>query len=562
MSPTAATISVAEVCNLFDASFAPVIEGMTQGLYVLWVGSGVSRERVDSLTKVLLKIIEYLHSKIDTGKSDCPYRKALVEILMATGLTQSEQAAIDITQPPASWPGIDDLLNRMALTYAKVLSVSVEGESDDYLLWNAADVRKTYGDDALQADAEHLAIAALGLEGVVTEIATANWDPLIERAFISLGAEHSLRVVVAKEDLQESHRKVRLIKFHGCAARAAVDETKYRPLLVARQTQIDAFTNDHAAFVLALKTLLITNPTLMVGLSAQDSNIRLTIANAAGILNRSWPSTPPACIFCEDGLSIDHDSVLRQTYGASFDANRDAIKRNAVLRAYGKPFLTAVLLRVLLQKLTSLAEIKTTDFPPGDVVAIQSSLKILCNNIAQLADRGTLNFVETLLITIANFLGLFDEGADAATRLPIKYRSLTPESIDQSLQNYSNASGRAELSLAIATLAHCQSLGLLKLELASPADGSIVVTTETNAATIFFVANEQAAIILRSKRTLPARSVIVHSLNRAARTARSPVAKRGRTGRPEVREVSIGQLLVATKTFDELVQAFRREAVL
>jgi NAD-dependent SIR2 family protein deacetylase len=66
-------------------------------------------------------------------------------------------------------------------SYASVLDIRVEGEADDYMLWNAVDVRTMFGSLA-DPDCEHLSIAMLVMEGAIADIASANWDGLIERA--------------------------------------------------------------------------------------------------------------------------------------------------------------------------------------------------------------------------------------------------------------------------------------------------------------------------------------------------------------------------------------------
>jgi hypothetical protein len=151
---------------------------------------------------------------------------------------------------------------------------AVGTEEDDYLLWEGAEVTTTYGDPAIEPDTEHLCIALLILEGVASEIPSANWDGLIEKAVaeVNSGAP-ALLVCVDPEDLRAPALQARLYKFHGCAVRARDDEAKYRPLLIARQSQIHAWIPQGGPFVTRLIDIATTKPTLMVGLSAQDANI-------------------------------------------------------------------------------------------------------------------------------------------------------------------------------------------------------------------------------------------------------------------------------------------------
>lgn len=82
----------------------------------------------------------------------------------------------------------------------------------------------------------------LALEGTVTELATANWDGLLEGAMKALGHSDTFyRVTVTGDDLRGAAAAAKLYKFHGCALRAIEDEGKYRPLLVARSAQITSW---------------------------------------------------------------------------------------------------------------------------------------------------------------------------------------------------------------------------------------------------------------------------------------------------------------------------------
>jgi hypothetical protein len=50
------------------------------------------------------------------------------------------------------------------------------------VLWNGVNITATFADQALEPDVEHICIAILILEGVASEIASANWDGLVEKA--------------------------------------------------------------------------------------------------------------------------------------------------------------------------------------------------------------------------------------------------------------------------------------------------------------------------------------------------------------------------------------------
>src|SRR5207245_6055267 len=115
-------------------------------------------------------------------------------------------------------------------------------------LWEGVDVVRTFGTTGPDYDCEHLCIGILALEGVVPEIASANWDGLIEAAVAELtnDAGGVVNVCVRSDDIRGPRLRSRLLKFHGCAVLAASDPSQYRGLLIGRQSQISDWPNDPA----------------------------------------------------------------------------------------------------------------------------------------------------------------------------------------------------------------------------------------------------------------------------------------------------------------------------
>ena len=203
--PTGATITVRETLEVLDGPFLGVSQGIVEGSYAFWLGSGISRERVIGLDGVLAKLVEFLrvHSTTD---ADCGYRKALEKIIGMANPGTEERAQIDFSRPSSTWPSLQNLLARLWSQYSDVLSVEIPKEKLDYLLWVGLDFTKTFASQ--EADAEHLAIGMLALEGTVTELATANWDGLLEAAMKELGYPESFyRITVTGEDLRGRRRR-------------------------------------------------------------------------------------------------------------------------------------------------------------------------------------------------------------------------------------------------------------------------------------------------------------------------------------------------------------------
>lgn len=289
--PTATTITIAETLDLLDGPLSSFSQGFQTGLYALWLGSGISRERVVGLDGVLAKLLENLRLRI-TG-ADCEHHHAFEKILNLADLSAAEKAQIDLSQPVASWPIHNELINRLWNKYSKVLGTEVDGRRFDYLLWDVLDFPTTF--EAQKADAEHLAIAMLVLEGVVSDLATANWDGLLEAAMRELGRPNeTFRVAVTGGDLQGPPGIGILYKFHGCANRAIENENEYRPLLVAREAAITHWAQNPRFTQMQeqLRALIARSRTLMIGLSGQDTNIQQLFTDIPQVACRLTSRSP------------------------------------------------------------------------------------------------------------------------------------------------------------------------------------------------------------------------------------------------------------------------------
>jgi hypothetical protein len=58
----AASISVTETLHLLDDSFSSMAEGVSDGYYTFWLGSGISRGRVEDL-KLLVRRVSFSFRK-------------------------------------------------------------------------------------------------------------------------------------------------------------------------------------------------------------------------------------------------------------------------------------------------------------------------------------------------------------------------------------------------------------------------------------------------------------------------------------------------------------------
>ncbi|MBZ5505082.1 MAG: SIR2 family protein [Acidobacteriia bacterium] len=553
-----------------DTEFAGLAKGIAQARYAFWLGSGISRERVDDLRGVIRRILSHLRDRIDLTNAACPYRRALEEAIDLVGISPAERAQIDFSKPIVEWPVIDMLVARLSGVYSRLMDIRIAGHPADYLLWEAVDVPATFVH--ANPDCEHLCLGILALEGVLPDLVTPNWDGLIETAVAELtnGSGTTLVVCVVPDDLREPLQLTRMLKFHGCAVRAASEPATYRSLLIARYSQIiDWQTNPESAAIRhQLVDIAATKPTLMIGLSAQDVNIQFLFGSARALMHWGWPSDPPAHVFAEDVLGNDQRNILRVVYREAYDTNGGAIEASALLRAYAKPALTALVVHVLGAKLR--AFIETVDAPHlsgAERIAVGQGIVILRNRLAAGAEPDRLAFVRSLVRGFAHFIALFQEGTPSAADL--SYRPLSNSPVHRIPEDPNLAtSGIRELASALGVIGLGESSGMWVVHTTNPAEpqrGVLRVTSSTGAARVFFAANDRASVQLGINGLVApddADAILVHSTSPVPKMPRSPLSPPGRVGRAGLRNVGMRDLLLEATSTTHLIQRFREEAIL
>jgi len=201
---------------------------------------------------------------------------------------------------------------------------------------------------------------------------------------------------VLDQDLQGASGLLRLIKFHGCAIRAADAPATYRDALIARSSQISdwAGANETVAIRGELVSLATTKPTLMIGLSAQDENIAAVFSLARARMQWRWPSDPPAHVFAGDSLGRDHVKILKIVYRDYYEGKEAAIAATALIGAYGAQLLTALVLQVAVAKLRAfVAACDAPQLGASDHDALQVGICYLRDVGAAHADDDRLAFI-------------------------------------------------------------------------------------------------------------------------------------------------------------------------
>lgn len=570
-APPADAITISQTLGLLDGPFVETATAVADDAYAVWLGSGISLSRVPGLKIVILRVLSHLQGRCNAADGSCTYQKSLRAILALAPLTADEWARLDLSRLPADWVDINVILDRLVTNYARMLDQAPDNEPPDYLVWTGIDVVAQYADPTIEPSAEHLALAALILEGVTSDIASANWDGLVEKAVERLGgaADPSpLQVRIRAEDTRGLVSRARLYKFHGCAVRAGQDEAVYREYLVGRKSQIDRWQHDDLFKIVNGKLIDLSRskPTLMLGLSVQDTNIQGIFAAAQNQMAWIFPNHPPAYVFSEEALGVDQRGLLQNVYPADYVANQVAIKDSALLRAYASSLLPALWLHVMETKLVALAGLAAPYLNLAETTALGSGLRLLRDAAAATAVHGAhTDFMETALTLSGRGLALLRTGQTNGAGLYSPLTS-TPRPVLLGDPNLVS-SGLCGFALGLGLLGYGQAAGLWTCSVSSApivGDGVLKITSPARTAELFFTASPQAAaqLFIQGHVSHDEDAILVHSHVSPPVATRSPSAAPGRIGKLGLREVSIATLLEGQPQLDSLLGDLKAEMCL
>ncbi len=555
--------------DALDGEFAGIAESIARAEFAFWLGSGISRDVVPPVSELLRKAISHLQQNMNADDPDCAFRCALREVLLVGGLLQEEVDALNLEEPVSAWRGAGAVVDRMVGSYSKVLEVPVTGVAEaDYMLWDAVDVGNAYGDEALEPDVEHVCLAVLLLEGSMPIAVSANWDGLIEAAMEQLTAASPglLDVVVRQEDLRQRSATSELVKFHGCAVRARSDESHYRKLLVATKAQVAGWTEnpDYALLVSHLEEIVATKPTLMMGLSAQDANIQAIFTRARMRLPWSWPANPPAVVLAEEAIGSDQRTVLHLVYGDSYPVHRAEIDAASLLGSYPKPFLHALVLWIIGNKLSSLADSHApAGWKPASRQAIEHGLKTLRDDLA--STTPVASEVRIVALGFARALAIFRGRIPSASATPA-YEPLTAHTLSAKPDPNFDLAPLGWLALCLGFLKLRESAGDYVVDLQPPgpmSHGSCVLRRDgVRPQTVFAVKDAMALARLEADGSVPmddSSVVVLHMAAMPQRRQRSRSRRYGRTLGSHAHELSFSDLAASSADVDELAERFREQ---
>lgn len=569
-APSASEITIRQTLDILDGPFRAVALGVAEDRYAFWLGSGISFGRVDGLKKIIPRVIEFLRQQIDAADGGCPFREALERALALAGLSPEERTRVDFGSGFATWPDREAIVGRLTNNYARLLDIIVPGKPDDYLLWDGVDVPTTFANPATEPDVEHLCVAMLVLEGCASDIATANWDGLLEKALNELtGNVPKLVVCVRSEDLRQAALAAQLIKFHGCAVLAVKDQPHYRPFLVGRFSQINRWATapENKAVIGRLSDIAVSKPTLMLGLSAQDSNIQAFFASVEATMRWPWPGERPSFVFSGDKVGGDQEALLKNVYPNDYTgATRNQINGQSLIKAYANPLLMGLLLSVICDKMSAMVDLVEGSLGDDGKKAVKQGLLALRNQLASADNADRLDFVKAFADQASRTMTMFRDGA--AGTVPRRYNPLTSAPLHHVAGDHNiPSSGLAEL----AVLAGLLGMGLENsawtlegVDASDPSAGVVRVSTAAATTKMVLAANGRAAIRLQQNGHIvdDEDAVLVYSAEKPRTMPRSPRSARGRTGHLGLREVSIYDLLQRVSGAADLVQYFREEAAI
>jgi hypothetical protein len=318
-----------------------------------------------------------------------------------------------------------------------------------------------------------------------------------------------------------------------------------------------------------LSQLFTVSSSLFVGLSVQDANIQSFFNQGIEDLGRSWPVAPPAIVFAEETLHHNHSLVLQVAYGDDFGPNQGEIETSALLGAYAKPVLLALVLFVLTDKLCVLIESAIGASLASDVVErVRADLRSLRDAVGVLGTGDSRSFVEAMAAVISFALGVFRTGK-VPDSSGINYQSISAYPVREAHLHSDFPSltfGRLGIALSLLSRgASERAWNLRPGSAANPNDGVVSVTTSRATSRVFVVSDSRALSQLGVSGIIDLRDndlVVLQAEAPQVPSTRSPRPHYGRTGTTGARQVDLENLCATVTNADELFEAFALEAAL
>lgn len=562
---TAPTLRIA--LDRLRTDHASLARDLESGNRAFWIGSGISLGQVPGLETILGSVLKFLQSHIVPGKVNDPHLASLRQIVARK--LPAEIESFDAN--PETWCVPSDL-SALTNSYSEILGTDVEGMPADYLLWEGADVRESYGAPELLPGPDHFLIAILIQEGVLTEMASANWDGLVEKAVALLtpsGGPSPLAVYVTNESFRDESGPAKLLKLHGCAVKARDASGSSRDYLIALPGQISNIMSldRHREMRDEVTKLAQRRMPLFLGLSVQDADL-LTFFTLAGARSPwPWNQDHPAYVFAERELGQTHRTLLQQVYVADFQKQSTAIRHYSTFPMFSRPLLAALVVHVIGRKLSALIAFGRVDSVNHD--RLREGLSVLEGRLAEGVGSDLERLVDNLTLGYARLVWWYfgNGGVTSAAG----YLSLAPGTVQQiSTDPRTRHSNSPELATVLgllgmgdalglwATTFECDdptTVGLVTIKSSSTQRNQIVAIVRDEAAADNFMASDAWTLA-----TVP--TSVIHANNRRpARVPRSPRRGVSQDRNPAAlhREGWMSELVDLDSDPDTLFEAFREE---
>lgn len=568
MTGSSAGRTVKTALAALRANHLGVLDDVVRGDRVLWIGSGVSRGQVPDVVELIRMILSFLQDRMTSTDANDSHFVALRRIVAAR--LPGELASFDAD--PRTWAVPNDL-ESLRSHYSEILAEEVDPHPSDYLLWDAVNVRETYGSPNIAPGPQHVLLGILIQEGVIRSIASANWDGLIEAAASACdGSARTLAVLVSNDDFRTQRGDAELYKFHGCAVRARTAPDDYRAYLVAQTVDIVRWnTEDRFRAVREkLGTLAETRKAVLLGLSAQDYDILGAVAGATKRQPWPWIQDSPAYFFAEPSVQNGHRNIMKIAYGETYDTHRNDIAPRSTAGMYSGPVLGALVVHTIVRKLqASISRATDININPGLTASLEAGVERLADRALTYAGCDLARLVSLLIGGYASLVGRYLEPAQIAP--PGRYRSVAPGTLrDIAAKPEPILMNVPEFAVLLGLLGvgEDQKLWQLRIECGLSADRGVLAVLSVHRATstrIVLVRDARAASEFKSSEIWQSAStplvVIQASGERPAPMARGLARRIGsaRKSHPVQKEAWLSEIRQHAADTSSLLDAFRAE---
>lgn len=464
--------------RLLRTNHPELIEDVADGNRFVWLGSGISIDQVPDLIELLTRVVRFLRDRAASEEPDAAsHSDSLLEIL--DDHLPGERARYEAD--PITWEPIT--LEVLRERYSRVLGVGVAGKPNDYLLIEGAGLPELFGDPDLEPGPTHEMLAMLISEGVITNLASGNWDGLVEKALVNIsGTAALLDVYVDVNDPRDAYGHAEIAKFHGCAVRTLNDSERYRDKIIASTAQISRLHGDDAYAHMRerLRDLTTRKRSLVLGLSVQDSDLLAIFRGAASRSPWRWELTHPAYLFAEPAVLPSQRDVLEVAYGEDYGHERPEILRRSALGAYAGPVTGALLIEVLALKLAA-ALGRHQGLPVNVMASLERGIRRLVLRVVIAFGRDEASLAAFLLDGYADFLRTYFGPATVGRARYVPFARGTRNQLGTDFAVV--AMGIDLLAVAIGLIGFGEKVGRWRVSLKNEEKGSRILLSRWQAST-------------------------------------------------------------------------------